>query len=101
LDFLPGHIVYVSTLSVHIFCYIYKVKFPNPVLKQQIFKFHLIDLSKKILENALAGPTPDLEDNIQLHSAAAADCDIFLTSDENLLKMKFFGKAKISSVISR
>lgn len=44
---------------------------------------------KQILEN--------LEDNIQLHSAAEAECDFFLTSDDKLLKIKFFGKTEIKS----
>lgn len=58
-------------------------------------KFSIVDLSRSILDKALQGPTADLEDNIQLHSAAEADCDLFLTNDERLLKITFFGKTKI------
>jgi len=56
---------------------------------------HLISLTDKIIDKALLGPTKDLEDNIQLHSAVEADCDIFLTNDKALLKMGYFGKTKI------
>ena len=62
-------------------------------------KFQLVDFSEKILERALNNPTPDLEDNIQLHSAVEAECDIFLTGDQRLLNLKFFGKVQILSVI--
>ncbi len=58
---------------------------------------NLINLSQDILDKALVGPTKDLEDNIQLHSAIKADCDIFLTYDTQLLKLGFFGKTKIKS----
>lgn len=46
---------------------------------------------------ALEGPTVDFEDNTQLHSAAEAECDYFLTNDEKLLKMKFFGKTRLTN----
>lgn len=45
----------------------------------------------------MEGPTKDLEDNIQLHSAAEAESDIFLTADKKLVDMKFFGKTQIIS----
>lgn len=35
----------------------------------------------------------------QLHSAAEAECDYFLTSDKKLLAMKFFGKTRIVSTL--
>ena len=56
-------------------------------------------LTDKILDLALEGPVDDLEDNIQLHSASEAECDVFLTNDKKLLKMKFFGKMRIVSII--
>lgn len=58
-------------------------------------KFQFVDFSEKILERALNNPTTDLEDNIQLHSAADAECDLFLTSDKLILNLKFFGKTQI------
>ena len=48
---------------------------------------------------SLDGPTKDLEDNIQLHSAAKTEADFFLTNDKKLLKMKFFGKMRIVTTI--
>lgn len=95
LETLEGKVIYVSPLSFHIYCYTFKIKIPNKKVALQKEKFHLSDFSENILEKALEGPTADLEDNIQLHSAAEADCDIFLTSDEKLLKIKFFGKVQI------
>lgn len=99
LESLVGSILSISPLSFHIYCYTYKIKIPNQKLLRQKDKFQLIDLSDEIFEQALRGPTRDLEDNIQLHSAAEAECDYFLTNDEELLNMKFFGKMKIASAI--
>lgn len=95
LDLLAGHIVYISTLSFHIYCYSYKIKIPDKKVLLQKEKFQLVDFSEKILERALNNPTTDLEDNIQLHSAIEAECDLFLTSDQQLLNLGFFGKVKI------
>lgn len=94
---LNGHSVSVSALSFHILFYTYKYKVPNKLLSQYKKYFHVIGLTNEILENSLEGPTRDLEDNIQLHSAAKCDSDVFLTNDKKLLSMKFFGKTKILS----
>ena len=90
-----GHKVFYSTLSTHILFYASKLKVPHQATRAVEEEFEIIDFTSSILENALAGPTPDLEDNIQLHSAAEAECDYFLTSDKKLLSMKFFGKVQI------
>lgn len=87
--------VFISTLSVHIYCYSFKIKIPDATLFKQVEKFILIDFDTRILAKASEGPTPDLEDNIQLHSAAEEDCDLFLTADKTLLKMTFFGKTRL------
>lgn len=68
--------------------------------KIYISQFEVVNLTKNIHNNSLDGPIPDLEDNIKLHSATETDCDYFLTNDEKLLKMKFFGKAKIVDKIT-
>lgn len=94
---LVGHKLCISPLSVHILVYVYKYKIPNDKLKLIIGKFLLTPLNKNILDLALEGPTIDLEDNVQLLSAAKNDCDTFLTNDKNILKMKFFGKVGIAS----
>ncbi len=88
---------FVSVLSCHILFYVNKINVPDVKINSFIKDFNLIDLSQDILDKALTGPTKDLEDNIQLHSAAEADCDVFLTSDAKLLKLKFFGKTEIKS----
>lgn len=63
----------------------------DEILKQIAF----VPLTAEVASLSLAGPTSDFEDNVQLHSCAASDCDFFLTSDKNLLKLKFFGKAHV------
>lgn len=96
LNSLENHAVYSSTLSLHIYCYTFKIKIPDIKVLNQIKKFYLTDLSKNISSKALNGPTSDFEDNIQLHSAAEAECDLFLTNDKKLLNLIFFGKTKIN-----
>lgn len=91
-----GHEVFISPLSIHILAYTYKYKIPDDKLINFLEKHaNLQILNEVITGNALLNPTTDFEDNVQLHSAAQADCEFFLTSDAKLLKMKFFGKAKI------
>ena len=97
LESLLGHIPYISTLSFHIYYYTCKIRIPDENSLAQKKKFQIIDFTDKILTQAMEGPTTDLEDNIQLHSAVEAECDIFLTNDTKLLKMKFFGKVQIKN----
>lgn len=92
---LLGHEVFISPLSVHILCYLYKRKMPDSVLSDRVVKFLLVDFGEKILMRGMEGPVEDFEDNVQLHSGAEAGCDIFLTNDKKLLEMKFFGKMKM------
>lgn len=87
--------VCISPLSVHILCYINKIKAPNTELNELLAQCKIIAFDSDLLHKAIVGPTTDLEDNIQLHSAAEAECDLFLTSDEQLLNMKFFGKTQV------
>lgn len=95
IETLEGCVVCASTLSFHIYCYVFKIGIPNKTVALQKEKFTVIDLSGSILDRSLEGPTNDLEDNIQLHSAAEAGCEYFLTNDSKLLAMKFFGRAKL------
>jgi len=90
---------YTSVLTYHIFSYISKQKIPSEEINNSLKIISTIPLNDSLFKNSLTGPTSDLEDNIQLHSAATADCDIFLTNDKGLLKMAFFGKTKIISEI--
>lgn len=99
LPSLENHIVYISPLSVHIYCYIYKLKIPSSTVIAQRDRFQIVEFSEDILDKSLVGPTNDFEDNVQLHSAAEAECDYFLTEDKKLLKLKFFGKARIVPTI--
>ena len=75
--------------------YITKQKVPYARLSNIINLFLLIPLSNSIASQSLEGPTSDFEDNVQLHSSATAECDLFLTSDKMILEMRFFGKAQI------
>ena len=96
LESLENNSIYISPLSVHIYCYIFKINIKNMPISMQIDTFQLVDFSDEIVARALEGPTSDFEDNVQLHSAANAHCDVFLTEDKKLLEMKFFGKVKIT-----
>lgn len=97
---IANHLAFISPLSIHIFFYSLKVKVPDQATQEITSEFGMVPLTKFILDKALTGPTNDLEDNIQLHSAAEAECDYFLTNDEKLLKMKFFGKTRIANTIN-
>lgn len=94
-----GNMLYISPLSYHIYCYSEGIKIPDKYLGLTIKNFEFVALSKDLLKKAMEGPTQDLEDNIQLHSALMADCDYFLTSDRRLLNLKFYKKTKIVSKI--
>lgn len=90
--------LYISVLSVHIYAYSAKIRLPDENFVGELNKFILLSLNEEILNLAVKGPTSDLEDNIQLHSAAQSGCDYFLTNDKALLKMRFFGKTEILAV---
>lgn len=90
-----SHDLYISPLSIHILIYVFKYKIPDKELDVNKELFNIVSFDTKIVERALIGPTRDFEDNLQLHSAAQAECDIFLTKDKELLDIKFFGKVKI------
>lgn len=99
-DFLE-HELYISPLSIHILTYLYKYQIPSKKLTNLLKKFiNLVPFDKGITESSSQGPTKDFEDNAQLLSGAEAECDLFLTSDEKLLKMKFFGKTRIVSILT-
>ncbi len=90
--------LYISALSTSILFYSYKIKVPlDKEIKDLQEQFGIVPLTGNILNDSLNGPTVDLEDNIQLPSAAEAGCDLFLTNDKALLKMRFFGKTEILS----
>lgn len=95
IESLGKHALFISPLSIHILTYLYKYKMPSVELSKYEDYLRIVPLDKNITYKALTGPTKDFEDNVQLHSAVTAECDYFLTSDEELLKTKFFGKAQI------
>jgi predicted nucleic acid-binding protein len=92
--------LFISPLTVHIYFYVYKIKIADQKFLSFLDFFNIVDLNEEILRNALEGPTNDLEDNIQLHSASFSDCDLFLSSDKKLLKLKFFGRVKIQNKLT-
>ena len=95
-DDLDNHDLFVSALLPHILMYITKRKVPFEKLSSLIIdSFTIVSFDHSICYKALDGPTSDFEDNVQLHSAAEAECDLFLTNDRRLLGLKFFGKARI------
>lgn len=98
-EHLRGNLLFISPLSTHILFYTTKLKVPDQDVDKLQDQFGIVPLTESVLNKALTGPTKDLEDNIQLHSAAEADCDLFLTSDRKLLDLTFFGKVQILSQI--
>lgn len=96
VEVIHNYRTYISPLSCHILFYVNKIKVPDEKLSSFISEFNIVPFTEKILNKALTSPTADLEDNIQLHSAAEADCDLFLTNDKDLLKMTFFGKTRLT-----
>ena len=97
LDALNDADVFISPLSVHICMYVLKEKIPFERLSAIIQSFSIVDFTNKICKLALSGPTNDFEDNVQLHSAAESECEMFFTSDKKLQDMKFFGKVRITA----
>jgi len=87
--------LYVSVLSISTWTYVYKHNVPNSKFESLFETYNFIDTTCEIAQKAAFGPTSDFEDNVQLHSASEADCDIFLTKDIELLKLGYFGKVRI------
>ena len=94
---LDGQVVYISALSMHVLLYVLKYKVPNEKLFAVFDAYKIVELTESLLIRAASGPTSDFEDNVQLHSAAAANCDYFLTQDKKLLKLQYFGSVEICS----
>ena len=99
LNNFVDHQLFISSLSVHILTYLYKYKIPDKGLNIALKRFNIIDFDKQIVGASVLGPTIDFEDNVQLHSAAEAECDFFLTEDKKLLNLKFFGKTKVVNTL--
>lgn len=95
LEDLNDFEVFYSPLSIHILAYLYKYRMPQEELADFLEELSVVNLDETILNLALSGPTTDFEDNVQLHSAAKAKCEFFLTADKDLLKMKIFDKVSI------
>jgi predicted nucleic acid-binding protein len=93
--------LFVSPLTVYIYFYVYKIKIAYKKFLSFLDFFNLVNLNEEILRNALEEPNNNLEDNIKLHSASFFDCDLFLTTDKKLLKMRFFGKVKIDAILKK
>lgn len=99
LQDLKGHSLFVSPLSLHILAYVYKYKCPSESLILALKVYNLVPLDEEVTRRSAGGPTEDFEDNIQLHSAVAAGCEYFLTSDNKLLKPAYFGNLEIRSAV--
>jgi len=77
--------------------YITHQKVPYPTFSEIIKPFSVVMFDEIILKQSLVGPTDDFEDNVQLHSATEAECDLFLIEDRKLLDLKFFGKMQMAN----
>lgn len=94
------HKLFISPLSIHILTYMYKYKLPDKKLLNLRKYYTIVPLYTSIVNKALEGSTKDFEDNVQLHSASYAECDLFLTNDKKLLDLKFFGTMKIAASVT-
>lgn len=99
LEQFGGHRVFISPLSLHILAYTYKYKIPEKRLSTLYKHVTIVPCDVAISLNSLSGPTSDFEDNVQLHSAAYAECDLFITEDKLLLDLAFFGKVHIMNEV--
>lgn len=95
IEALASHALFISPLSLHILAYVYKYKCPSDILQAATQSFSLVSFTSELVSLASLGPTQDFEDNIQLQSASSVSCDIFLTSDQDLLKLGVFGMTRI------
>ena len=95
---LKSNTLYITPLSIHILLYLMRLRIPYSKLTEIKQYFSIIEFNESIMYSALGGPTDDFEDNVQLHSAAEAECDLFLTEDKRLIGMKFFGKTRITGI---
>lgn len=100
-ELFHSHQLFVSALTCHILYYVNKIKVPDLATISFISDFNLINLGSKIINVSMQGPTNDMEDNIQLHSAVDADCDYFLTNDKKLLRLGYFGKTRILNSLAK
>src|SRR5258708_1946909 len=97
IEKFQNHTLFISPLAIHIFAYVYRYQIPSNKLVGLERYYNIVPADLTVTLNSLLGPTQDFEDNVQLHSCAESECDYFLTGDEGLLRMKFFGKTQITS----
>lgn len=95
VETLEGDDLFVSSLSLEIWVYVYKRNIPLDKSQEIFDAFNFVDYTEAVARKAFVGPTCDFEDNIQLHSASDAGCHVFLTKDAGLLKLGYFGKSRI------
>ena len=96
---LEGHELHISPFSILVLSYTRKTKVPSSKLSNIIDELIMVKLDSKLIRKSSSGPTSDIEDNVQLHSAAECEAEYFLTNDKKLLNMKFFGKTRIASTL--
>ncbi|MEK7079200.1 MAG: PIN domain-containing protein [Patescibacteria group bacterium] len=96
---LQDHELVISPLSIHILIYVTRKKIPYPTLSHLIKLFSITVFDQSVCERSLIGTTKDFEDNVQLHSASDSGCDLFITRDQKLLSLQFFGAMRIAQKI--
>lgn len=89
------HQLFISGLTIHIACYVHKLKIPNQKIKDFFRFFTVVPLSSATFQKSLDVPTHDYEDNLQLNSALDARADYFVTLDKELLLLKKIEKVHI------
>lgn len=87
--------LYLSPISIIFYCYSYHLVMPDPTIAKIPDFFQIVPFDSDIIARAASEKHLDFEDNVQLHSAAITDCDYFLTQDQQILNLKYFGKVQI------
>ncbi len=96
---LADNDLHVSVLSISTWAYVYKHDVPNAKFEYLFGTFIFVDATCEVAKKSFFGPTNDFEDNVQLHCASESNCTVFITMDQRLLKLGYFGKVRICSTL--
>ena len=88
LTALEGNRPAISALTIHIAHYVAKATCPDQAIINLASKLIITSIPLSLAHRAMFDPTTDYEDNLQLLSALEAQCDLFITDDKTLLKLK-------------
>jgi predicted nucleic acid-binding protein len=88
---------FISALTLHITCYVHKIKIPDQNLSTHSEHFTVLPINTSTADSSLTGPTSDFEDNIQLNTCLENMIPTFVTLDKELLKLSHYKNVSIIS----